>query len=294
MSHLAALVTCYRGSRAAYLQQALDSLRVQTRPADETVIVADGPLPDDVAAVLAQYVAEVPNSRIVTLATTRGAGAARHAGWLTMGEHVDFVAVVDHDDLSHPQRFAEELAVLEADQQIAAVGLPVIEFAGTATISAPTTPGGIASITVTEQLGVRRMPGQNRDLKRLALINSPLNNPTVMLRASALREVGGWRNLYLMEDYDLLVRLVAKGYELKNIDAAPCFFRVDPELWHRRKGGGDLLKLVKTEVAFAKNLVELGLEGKPRAYATLAVRLAYRVAPQGLLQKVYPVLFHRG
>ena len=44
MATISALVTVYHGTDARDLVRALDSLRAQTRPADELVIVADGPV----------------------------------------------------------------------------------------------------------------------------------------------------------------------------------------------------------------------------------------------------------
>ena len=43
MTRITALVTVYHGTDEHDLVRALDSLAAQTRPADELVIVADGP-----------------------------------------------------------------------------------------------------------------------------------------------------------------------------------------------------------------------------------------------------------
>ena len=52
MARITALVTVYHGTDAHDLQRALDSLRAQTRPADELVIVADGPVGEGVREVV--------------------------------------------------------------------------------------------------------------------------------------------------------------------------------------------------------------------------------------------------
>jgi hypothetical protein len=52
------------------------------------------------------------------------------------------------------------------------------------------------------------------DHRAEVLVESPLFHPAVMFRASAVEQVGGYRNGDFPEDYDLWLRLVGAGFEI--------------------------------------------------------------------------------
>jgi glycosyltransferase involved in cell wall biosynthesis len=84
-------------NRRAWLRQALISVRDQTWP-DKEVIVVDEASTDDTLAMLA---AEFPETRIIRHETARGPSAARNAGIAAAtGEWILFL---DDDDVLHPE-----------------------------------------------------------------------------------------------------------------------------------------------------------------------------------------------
>lgn len=95
-----------------YIGAALDSLLGQSRRPDQIVVVDDGST-DDTAARLAPYEGAIEYVR----QPNAGAAAARNAAL----ERVrgDFVAIVDADDLCHPERLAKQAAALETSGAVA-------------------------------------------------------------------------------------------------------------------------------------------------------------------------------
>ena len=264
MTTLTALVTVYHGTDEHDLVRALDSLAAQTRPADELVIVADGPVSEGVRRVV-----ERQDARAIWLPENVGAGPASQAGLATIDS--DYTARLDSDDAAKPERFARQLEYLEAHPDVGALGTAVEEFAET--------PGDTGK--------VRALP---EDPHAYARMNSPVNNPSVMLRTRAVKEVGGYNDVHFMEDYDLYARLIAGGWQVRNLTEALTDFQVTDAQFARRTGR----EMLAAEAQMQRNLVEYGLIRRPRAAFNVAARTAYRALPTGLLRRVYAALFHRG
>ena len=264
MVTITALVTVYHGTDEHDLVRALESLQAQTRPTDELVIVADGPVSEGVRRVV-----ERQDARVIWLPENVGAGPASQAGLATIDS--DYTARLDSDDAAKPTRFARQLEYLEAHPEVGALGTAVEEFAET--------PGDTGK--------VRALP---EDPHAYAKMNSPVNNPSVMLRTRAVKEVGGYRDVHFMEDYDLYARLISGGWQVRNLPEALTDFQVTDAQFSRRTGR----EMLAAEAQMQRNLVTYGLVSRPRAAFNLTARTAYRALPTGLLRRVYAALFHRG
>lgn len=264
MASITALVTVYHGTNERDLERALDSLRAQTRPADELLIVADGPVSEGVRKIV-----ERQDARVIWLPENVGAGPASQAGLATID--AEYTARLDSDDAAKPERFARQLEYLEAHPEVGALGSAVEEFTET--------PGDTGK--------VRSLP---ENPHAYATINSPVNNPSVMLRTRAAVDVGGYKDVHFMEDYDLYARLIAGGWQVRNLPEALTDFQVTDAQFSRRTGR----EMFAAELRMQRNLVSYGLISRPRAVLNVAARSAYRALPTGMLRRVYAVLFHRG
>lgn len=268
MPSIAVLMSLYRGTDAAELAVALQSVAVQTRPADDILIVFDGPVSDSVREVVSAFVDKQPSARCLPLERNVGLGQALNAGLAKID--AQYVARLDSDDAAKPERFAAQLAYLEAHPKVAALGTAVEEF----------------EHTLGDGGKIRALPDNPR---AYAKMNSPLNHPSVMFRTDAVKEVGGYQHVPFMEDYDLWARLLAKGYELANLPEALTYFRVSDDQLRRRATA----ETRRAERIMQQHLVAYGLVSKPRAAANLVVRNTYRALPIGVTKRVYSRLFHR-
>lgn len=273
MPTISALMTVYRGTGATELRHALDSLFIQMRPADEVVLVLDGPVSDEVRHVVGDYSEKRTEVRVIELPENVGSGPASQAGVDAIS--FDYIARLDSDDIAHPSRFEKQLAFMESHPDVAALGTAVREFEDeTADLDAGP---------------VRSLPETHEEIASYARINSPLNNPSTMLRTATIKEVGGYEGVHFMEDYDLWARLIAAGKKLHNLPEPLTYFRVSPAQFARRTGKG----MFAAEREMQSRLVTYGLVGPWRARFNLAVRTAYRLLPTAVLTRVYTRLFHR-
>lgn len=284
MPSLAALVTCYRGTNAPELRGALESLARQTRPADRILVIEDGPVSGEVREVVDEFLAEHSEATRVALSENRGLGLALRAGHEAAG--TEFVANLDSDDLAEPERFERQLAYFADHPELDVVGTAVQEFDGdrlpTGAESDPEALHRVAG-------QVRRLPESHEAIARYARINSPVNHPSVMVRAAAVAAAGGYRDVPLLEDYDLWVRMIARGSRFANLPEPLTWLRVSDSQFQRRTGK----KVRASELALQNTLVELGLVSRPRAILNLALRDGYRMLPEAALRRAYGLLFHR-
>lgn len=114
MPRISVVIPCYNAER--YLGEAIDSIRGQTCQDLEIVVVDDGSTDGT-----RELVARVKDSRLRYLyQDNRGPAAARNRG--IAAAQGQYIAPLDADDLALPQRLEGQLAMLEAEPDLAVVG----------------------------------------------------------------------------------------------------------------------------------------------------------------------------
>jgi hypothetical protein len=122
----------------------------------------------------------------------------------------EFLARMDSDDIARPQRFARQVAFLREHPDVLCVG------------------GFIQEIDERGWLLIEsRPPAEDGPMQETALEGrSPVPHPTAMIRADAVRAVGGYRTeLWPAEDLDLWLRLGERG-RLANLAEIVLDYRV--------------------------------------------------------------------
>lgn len=259
------LLSVWAGDRADYLTAAFRStVDDQSRSPDQVVIVQDGPVEDSLAAVMDELarVSAVPVD-LVRLERNLGLGPALDAG-LDACRH-DIVARMDADDISLPHRFATQLPVVEAGADI--VGSGLLEFGAH--------PDDI--------VGRRTPPTDPDDIRHRARFADPFNHPTVVYRRKAVRAVGGYQDLVLMEDYLLFAKMIAHGAQVANIAEPLVKYRVGAGAYGRRGGVG----LLRSELVIQRRFRELGFTTRRQYLRNVVLRGGYRLVPESLRRTAY-------
>ena len=242
------LMSVYDKEKPNNLRMAIDSMLYQTKKPDDFVIVCDGPLTEELDAVLAEYQRDYPSVfRLVRLKENMRLGNALRAG-LPECRH-NYVARMDSDDISLPDRMEKLLPHLE-DERVAAVGGQIREFS-----------------TEDETVdSVRYVPLTHEEIVRTLAKRNPMNHVTVVFKKDKALEVGSYMDIERFEDYWLWARLILAGYELKNIDEICVKVRADG-MFQRRKG----MKFFKGAVQFQKLMLEAKLISLPRYLINIVV-----------------------
>ena len=111
---LSVLMSVYDRESPDHLRQCLDSLVIQTVPADEVVIVEDGPLGEQLKTTIGEYKRILPIVSL-PLPTHVGLGAALRAG--VEACRGECVARMDSDDICTPERFQRQMSFLESNRR---------------------------------------------------------------------------------------------------------------------------------------------------------------------------------
>jgi glycosyltransferase involved in cell wall biosynthesis len=236
----------------------------QTRPADEIVVVEDGPIDERLDAVLIAATSRHPELLRLRLETNQGAGVANQAGLVAASG--EWIAKVDADDISKPVRFERQL--LELHRSGADVcGSSMLEFDGEA-----------------QNLIARRdVPLDHGSIARRMRFNNPFNHPTVMYRRALALSCGGYPEMRFMQDYVLFARMLGAGARMTNLSEPMVLFRAGDGM-HRRRSGRGFWRL---ERQVQRELRAVGVVSRGRAAMNFVIRLGYRHLPVRALRWVH-------
>ena len=199
---------------AAHLPGCIASVTVQTEGDFEVVAVDDGSR-DATPELLRAWAEDDARVRVLVQepfglvpALERGRAAAR-GRWL---------ARMDADDVAHPERLAEQRALMESDPSLVLCGCGV-RYVPRARLR-----GGALRYE-------RWLNGLNTSsaLARDLFVECPLAHPTFFLSADAAAAVGGYRDRGWPEDYDLLLRLWRSGGVLGTVPRVLLDWREGPD-----------------------------------------------------------------
>lgn len=170
---------------AQSIEETINSLLAQTLT-DFELLVLDDCSTDDTAA----RVQAMQDPRLHFIQNERNLGRAGTDNAAVPHIRGEFVAKMDGDDLCHPERLARQVAFLRVNPDVNVVGSWMQNFGASSYLN--------------------RYPVTPEQTQVLTLFTLPVGNPSVMLRASLLREDGMRYDASLRqtEDYDFFGRYV--------------------------------------------------------------------------------------
>lgn len=265
------LMSVWAGDDPEFLEAAFRSVvHDQTRRPDDVVLVQDGPVPDELAAKIAELVASSPvSTTLVALDSNVGLGIALDQGMAACAH--DIVARMDADDIALPERFAVQVPVVEGGVDL--VGSALLEFGEH--------PGDI--------VGKRTPPIDPDEIVRYARFHQPFNHPTVVYRRRAVEAAGGYRHLALMEDYLLFAKMIGQGVRVANVEQPLVLYRVGAGAYARRGG----VALLKSEWRLQRRLRELKFTNRLQFARNVVVRGGYRLVPEPVRKAAYRLVIAR-
>ncbi|MGB0514858.1 MAG: glycosyltransferase family 2 protein, partial [Wenzhouxiangellaceae bacterium] len=183
-------------NREHYIAVAVNSILVQSFEDFELIVVDDGST-DRTVEVLERF--DDPRLRIERNPTNLGIPATRNRGLeLARGE---YIALLDSDDHSYPQRLARQAEWLDDHPDVVQLGswCSFMDAAG-------------AMLET-----IRRQPLESDEIHAHLLFHCPVINRTVMARTAALRKLGYSTDFPRCQDYEMHCRLIEHGARLANL-----------------------------------------------------------------------------
>jgi hypothetical protein len=187
---------------ALTLPAALKSIQRQSQSDWECIVVDDGST-DATASRVREHARNDARFRLLTISHS-GIVSALNAGLaLCRGA---FVARMDGDDLMRSRRLELQLRALQSDQGLSAVGCHVRLF-----------PRRDLTPRRRDYESWLNAVSDASDVRREAFVECPVAHPALFCRAAVLREFA-YRECGWPEDYDLVLRLIASGHAIGNVN----------------------------------------------------------------------------
>ena len=219
MTDLSVLMSLYIKEKPEYVEECFQSLLRQTVQANEWVVVEDGPLTDELYAVLDKYQKEYPGLiKRVPQAVNQGLGIALQIGVPECSN--DIIARMDTDDIAREDRFEKQLAEFAKDPDLDIIGSNIDEFEDT--------PKDIVAS--------RNVPLTDPEIKQYQKKRDSFNHMTVMYKKKAVLDAGNYQSCPLMEDTYLWVRMMKNGVKCKNLAEPLVLARIGKDMFNRRGG----------------------------------------------------------
>lgn len=267
------LMSVYKNDDPGFLARALRSIyEDQTVKPDEIVVVFDGPLTDELYAVLNEF--RVGKENVVNYYPQEenyGLGEALRIG--SEKCTCDYILRMDSDDISDPHRFERQIAYVETHPEIDALGTDIAEF----------------NTSLDEDMRVRSCPEQHDDIVRMGKKRNPMNHVSVCMKKTALEKCGGYKTLLLLEDYYLWLNMIASGCKLANIHESLVYVRVGNG-FDSKRGSKERITGWKTLQDF---MLEHGMINKKESMMNMLYIRAFVNTPSGLKKMLYDKLLRK-
>lgn len=190
MMRISVLLPLYNGE--AYIREAVESVLAQTLGDFELLILDDGSR-DRSSAIVREIARRDPRVRVIA---RENRGLTETLNELLTAARGDLVARMDADDVCLPDRFARQVAFLDARPEVVCVGgdVEMIDERG-------------------RLLTALELPTEDAEIQAKAVVgHAPLFHPAAMIRRAALERIGGYRHeFWPAEDLDLWLRLGEVG-----------------------------------------------------------------------------------
>jgi glycosyltransferase involved in cell wall biosynthesis len=222
-SKVSVLMSLYIKEKPEYFRASMDSILAQTYPADEIVLIEDGPLTEDLYRAVAEYEElcrnndRYPDLHIHAFAENRQLGRALAKGVELCRN--ELIARMDTDDIAMPERLEKQVGYMDAHAEVSVSGGAIREFNDAGTTDR-----------------VKQMPKTQEEILSYVKLRNPLNHMTVIYRRSAILEAGNYQHFPYLEDYSLWSRMLSAGYQIRNLDDVLVKARTSMNLVKRRSG----------------------------------------------------------
>lgn len=264
------LISVYKNDNPEWFGQALDSLIDQELKPNEIIILIDGPISikhEEIIAVFINRNRDAIDIHRLISDVNLGRGEILRQGVIKASH--DFIAIMDADDISHKNRFKEQVEIFNT-KEVDVVGSWVSEaFSHNLVIYATKT-----------------LPEKNASILKYAKRRNPINQMTVMFSKHAVISAGNYESFPLFEDMWLWCRMLNNGNMFYNIQKPLVVARAGAEMHRRRLG----FKYAKNEARLLFSIYKIGFYSLFDLIINFFLRLPMRFLPICL----YTVIFTRG
>lgn len=206
MEKITVLMTTYN-ENGDVIKQAIDSILNQTYSNFKFLIIVDNPQNLEIVDILNRYVEVDKRIKLVINEKNLGLPLALNKGIELI--QTKYLARMDADDISLPDRLEKQLNYMEINPEISLIGTNVtyINYKGDVLYNR----GNIAT--------------KSGQLRTVMKYMNMFNHPTFFGRTEIFKKYM-YRNLRFSQDYDFTCRLLENGEKIENLPEHLLFYRV--------------------------------------------------------------------
>lgn len=264
---ISVLMATYERERPERLARALKSMFCQTVPLDELVLVVDGPVSFEQEEVIAHYQQDqrIKSMLVVRLKKSQGLGPALNAGLEQC--RCDWIMRMDSDDESVADRVAVQTDYLLRRPHVDIVGGWSEEFFDDSSVTR-----------------IKSSPVSHDAIVKMLMWRNVLVHPSLVIRATTLRAVGGYRGHFpLLEDWDLYIRMMLAQARFAVIPKVMVRMRVGEDQVARRGG----FRYLRDETRFRTSLWTCGFISTSQYVVSILAYAAFRMVRPTIRNRLY-------
>ena len=270
---ISVLISVYKSENPEYLDRALKSVwDDQILKPDEIILIKDGPLNSELNQIIDKWHLKLKN-QIVILNNEENLGLTVSLNKGIKESKGKYIARMDSDDISTPQRFKLQYSFLETHPEIALIG------------------GGIQEIDEHGKWGAeRKYPLTNEKIIEYIPKANPIAHPTAFIRNSVFSDGFYYDERYRKnQDLKLWFDLIKAGYILGNIKDTVLFFRRTSDTYRKRASKISLKSELKIYFSGIKSIYGIFTW----RYIFPLMRLFIKLLPPNFHNYIYKNLFKK-
>lgn len=260
------LMSVYYKENPNWLDFSIKSMLEQTVFPSEFVLIKDGKLTEELDKVISKYTNIYPQLfKVISLEGNIGLGPALRIG--VNNCKCEYIARMDSDDYSVPNRIEREFEVFESNPELGIVGSNVSEFID----------------SIDNVICNVILPENNDDIIKFSKKRNPFRHPSILFKKEAVLKAGNYREYYLCEDYDMWIRMIMTGCQCHNIQEILVYMRISDDFYKRRGG----LKYLKSIKKFKKEQLANKYFTKNQYYKSIIPHVIVCLLPNSTRDFVY-------
>lgn len=269
------LLSVYGKDDALFFQRALESVTIdQTVKPTEVIVVEDGPVGEEIEQAIYSVSSRCPKIEFNIIRKKQNFGLAAALNTGLKEAKYEWVARMDSDDISLPNRFEKQINYLREHPGVECLGGAISEF----------------NVVPGDMLSERHTCTDAKGIIRMSKTRTPMNHVSVMYKKNAVIQAGMYSEDFgKLEDYKLWVDMIGNNIELANIDDVIVYVRVGNGFIERRSNKREIIDWDMLQNYLLKNNIVTKFEAiKNRVYIRVFIYMPVclkKIAYKAFLRK---------
>lgn len=168
-------------------KRAIESILAQTYKEFELILILDNPKNRILKKIASEY--KLLDDRVLVIENSENIGLASSLNKAISHSRYPYIARMDADDYSYPNRFEKELDVIWKGADMVFSRFNFVDEEGN---------------LLKNSLPI---PSESEIIRKILKYKNIISHPTVMMRKELLESVGGYSDLKIVEDFELWYRI---------------------------------------------------------------------------------------